>query len=516
MRLLMLIAAATALALSAASAGAQARLIVNATGFVMPGKVVAFDGVNYTFDSNIGRIVVPAVYVQCQGPGCPGAAEAGGAFGVYGSNTVGATLMPSIVESYAQSLGGLVERELTTEPLHSRLLILDGADERRATVDLWAEGSGSSFPALASGDAQIGMSSRPAKDSEVQALAEAGVEGLRGPGKEHVLALDGLIVIVARDNSFRSISLEDVARIFSGEISNWSQLGGPNAPINVYARDDVSGTWDTFNSLVLKRFDKELTPTAQRFASNAQLSDAVAADPNGIGFTGFAFERNARALPLNTSCGLTVSPREFAVKTEEYPLARRLYLYTTGRTMDPTAADLLGYALSDDAQPVVRRVGFVDQSVEAGAPGAEDDRLFGAVAGARDAMETMLSRSAAAELAGAARLSTTFRFDADGALDVKAQGDASRVARYIAENLKPGQEVVLVGYTDDRPSVTDSFAQALAGADRVRQAIGRDLGFLGINPDVMTSLAYGALAPVACNDNENGRAANRRVEVWIR
>src|SRR5262249_33940365 len=137
----------------------------------------------------------------------------------------------------------------------------------------------------------------------------------------------------------------------------WSQLGGRAGHINVYARDNKSGTFDTFKTLVLK--DRKLVASAARYESSEQLSDAVANDPNGIGFAGFAYLRNAKALSIKTDCGLGFAPSAFAVKTEEYPLSRRLFLHVSNHEQNPEVGQFVEFALSAAAQRAVDGKGFV-------------------------------------------------------------------------------------------------------------------------------------------------------------
>src|SRR5262249_8699783 len=147
---------------------------------------------------------------------------------------------------------------------------------------------------------------------------------------EHVLALDGVLVLVSPDNPLSGLTMNEIAGIFAGTIRDWSALGRGSGPINIYARDDKSGTFDTFNSLVLRPRHLALRKDAKRCESSEELSDEVARDRNGIGFAGFAYLRNTKALTITSDCGISSAPNAFNVKSEEYPLARRLFLYTKG------------------------------------------------------------------------------------------------------------------------------------------------------------------------------------------
>lgn len=469
-----------------------------------------------------GAVALAAASVAAQtappqpAPGATGATRpAATTVGVYGSNTIGAELMPRLIEEYAFSRGESATRE-SGEVAEETLWTVRGADGRVAfRVDLRSHGSGTSARGLASGEAEIGMSSRPIKDSEVAALAEAGITGMRSPDQQHVVALDGLIVIVSPENPVGALSLETVARIFAGEITDWSEVGRAPGAIVVHARDDKSGTYDTFESLVLDAAGLALRADANRYESNAELSDAVANDPDAIGFTGFAYLRNARALDIGSSCGIVTAPSVFGVKTEEYPLARRLYLYTTGQAMTPEAGGLLAFALSDEAQDAVVEVGFIDQAIDALPFDAQGRRIATAQLQPSVDFDGRTMREALRDLMFATRLSTTFRFETGSSeLDGKARTDIRRLARRLAQPDMAGREVMLIGFADS----VGSFATNLRLAEgRARQVLDElRSADPALEAMAMEAKGYGELMPIACNDTETGRAKNRRVEIWVR
>ena len=113
-----------------------------------------------------------------------------------------------------------------------------------------------------------------------------------------MIAIDGLAIILHPQNPLNQLDTEQLAQIFSGEISTWEELGGVGGAIHLYARDDQSGTYDTFKELVLSRRGKTLVSAAKRFESSEQLSDAVSQDPQGIGFIGLPYVRQAKAVAI--------------------------------------------------------------------------------------------------------------------------------------------------------------------------------------------------------------------------
>src|SRR5262249_29297729 len=162
---------------------------------------------------------------------CPGP----NAFGIHGSNTIGAELMPRLIEGYAQSRGEHVRISSGASSEVAEITLTGGDGKNSATIDLQAHGSGTATPGLASGKALIGMASRALNEAELTQLAQQGFGDMRSAENEHVVGLDGIIVIVSPANPIAKLSLQQLQGIFSGAAFDWSQVGGKPGSINVYA-----------------------------------------------------------------------------------------------------------------------------------------------------------------------------------------------------------------------------------------------------------------------------------------
>ncbi|MDX2265280.1 MAG: phosphate ABC transporter substrate-binding/OmpA family protein [Hyphomicrobiales bacterium] len=355
------------------------------------------------------------------------------------------------------------------------------------------------------------MSSRPIKPEEAKAITDAGMTP-----RPHVVALDGLLVFVSPDNPLKQLTLEQVAKIFSGQITDWGQLGQRPRKINVYARDDKSGTFDTFDSLVLKPFKAKISPNAKRFESSPDLSDETARDPDGIGFAGFAYWRNAKPIAIAGSCGILSRPSPFNVRTEEYTLSRRLYLYTTSALQHARAEAVVRFALSDEAQDAVTNAGFINQSIDFLDFSQQAERLATGLTTPDEDFSLPLMRQLVTDLRGARRISTTFRFDRNSVvLDEKAQQDATRLATFLQTPSMRGKDVLLLGFADNAGPFDANRIVSQNRANAVRAALAA-AGGPGLAQAKITTKAYGELLPVSCNDTDAGRENNRRVEVWVR
>jgi len=424
---------------------------------------------------------------------------------IAGSNTIGAALMPTLVRAYFEAegrplreSGDALERTLTA------------ADDR---VSIAAHGSSTGFRALAEGTATIGMASRRIRPAEVRRIARRGQAGMQSPDREHVLALDGVVPIVSEASLYRVTSVDELADLFTGRITNWAEVGLENRRIRVHARDAKSGTFDTFASLVLDGDGDAVTPAAERYERNAALAEAVAADPYAIGFVAAgALTDRVKPLALRGRCGVLQQPSVFTIKTEDYVLGRRLFLYTRSADRIGLLRDLIDYALSASAQSVIAEVGFVDRGIDTLEAGAAAPRLAALDAEAsRQALSQRLTESLRRLLERVQRVSVTFRFETDSAvLDNKALQDAPLLAAYL-NDAAAGRTVHLLGFADARGRFLYNQRLAQQRAQEARERLRAS----GVRPERIRVHGFSELNPVFCNDTPSGRAKNRRVEVWI-
>lgn len=411
---------------------------------------------------------------------------------IQGSNTIGANLGPALVRAMLAEQGLHDIHSVPVIPPNEHSIVGTTAQGQQIRVDVAAHGSGTGFTALAAGLADLVASSRPIKDRELVDLEPLG--DLKSPGAEQVIAIDGLAIILHPHNPLNQLNTEQLAQIYSGQISRWEQLGGTGGAIHLYARDDQSGTWETFKELVLNRNGQPLSSTAQRFESSEALSDAVSHDPQAIGFIGLPYIREAKAVAIVDGASQPMLPLTSLIASEDYPLSRRLFFYLPPAANNPWAKALVNFTQSPQGQAIVGQNGFVAQSVQADSvlPGAHMPQAYQA-----------LTREAQ-------RLSVNFRFEEGSAsLDNKARQDLLRVVDYLSAHGKLDKQVTLVGFGDAKDD--PQRAQLLS---RLRaMAVRRELVKSGVVPREIRG--YGAQMPVAANTEDEGRLKNRRVEVWV-
>lgn len=239
---------------------------------------------------------------------------------IKGSDTLGAKMVPQLTAVY-KAMGNATDFEIA------------------------AEGSSTAFTSLLEGTADIGMSSRDAKEGEKDSFTAKGKELV-----EHVAGIDMLAVIVNEGNSVKNLTTKQIEGIFTGEITDWSELGGKQGAISVYTRNTSSGTYKSFQELAMNK--RDYGSSTQKMAGNEAIASEVGKNPNGIGYVGLAYAKNEGIVPITVE-GIGLD------KFEEYPLSRKLYYYTVGEPEGEVAKFLKWAETDETAQKVIEKVGFI-------------------------------------------------------------------------------------------------------------------------------------------------------------
>lgn len=216
------------------------------------------------------------------------------------------------------------------------------AQDKGITVTYNPTGSGAGITAVQEGRVDIGLSSRDLKPEE----AEKGLEAT-------VLAYDGIAVIVNPDNPINDLSLEQISKIFTGEISNWKDAGGYDKPIVLIGREAGSGTRDGFEAIT-KTEDK--CKYRQELTSSGDVITSVASNPDAIGYASIASVKDSvKTLQVNG-----VKPDEQTIKDGSYVIQRDFNLVTSkDRPLSESAKAFMDYALSKEAAPVILKAGAI-------------------------------------------------------------------------------------------------------------------------------------------------------------
>jgi len=209
-------------------------------------------------------------------------------------------------------------------------------------------GSGNGAKSLINEACDVATMSRPMKNSEKDAAKSAGVLPI-----EHIVAMDGIVIAVHPSNPLADLTVEQIRSIYTGKIRNWKELGGPDMPIVVISRDTNSGTYETFETMVMNK--EKMTDKTEYVGSNGAIRQRVMSTEGAIGYVGLAFREGVKALKVN---GIEATPE--TVLSKVYPIARPLYMYTNGRPRPETPlGEFIELANTPEGKKIIEDTGFV-------------------------------------------------------------------------------------------------------------------------------------------------------------
>jgi phosphate transport system substrate-binding protein len=242
---------------------------------------------------------------------------------IKGSDTLGAKLVPTLAEEYKSINNGV-------------------------SFEIAAEGSTTGIAAIIDNTAQIGMSSRRAKPTEVSAATAKGVTL-----KPIIVAHDAIAIIVNENNPLAKLTKRQVQQVFTGDVVDWSGVGGKQGKISVYTRNTSSGTYSDFKDLAMNK--RDYASSSQKLAGNEQIVGEVQKNPNGVGYVGLAYINapNIKVIAIDGQL-----PSKDTIVKHLYPYARPTFYYVNG-TPSGEAEKFIEFTLSAKGKEIIEKVGFV-------------------------------------------------------------------------------------------------------------------------------------------------------------
>jgi phosphate transport system substrate-binding protein len=220
------------------------------------------------------------------------------------------------------------------------------------TVQVTGGGSGIGISALINGTTDICNASRPMKKTEKEKLKQR----YSTLGVEIKTAKDGLSIYLNENNPVQELSLDQLKDIYTGKTTNWESVGGPDAKIIMYGRENSSGTYVYFKDNVLD--GEDFAPSVQTLPGTAAVVNAVTKDKFGIGYGGAAYAKGIRMAKVKKDTSSPAyEPTEENVKSGNYPISRYLYMYTRSKPIG-AMKDYIDWILSKEGQEIVTKVGY--------------------------------------------------------------------------------------------------------------------------------------------------------------
>ena len=408
-------------------------------------------------------------------------------FRLAGSETMGRRLARRMSAGYLSLIGDSEVSVTATD----RLIEVSGLQTgQREVITIAAGSSASGFTALLRGSADFAMSVRRILPAEAERLASLG--DMTSPQAETVIGMQGVAAIVSPANRIQYMTIPQLRAVFAGRVTDWSELGGAPGPINVYLQDNQGGAIDVPQDAVLSA-DDPVGP-ASKVATEEALAAAVATDRGSLGLSTFGYTGNAKVLALAEAGAAPIMPTDLSVSTETYPLARRLYLYTSPTPPNQFVRRFASFVGSAGGQSVIEAAGVVPLTVRAERAPVQD--------AASERFRQLVN--------GAARLSVDFRFQPGSlALDSRSVRDLDRLVAFLKTQHVNPNRVILAGFADN----SGALAANQITSQRRTEVVVAALSKAGVPPG--KAAMFGAEQPVADNSTPEGRERNRRVEVYL-
>ena len=503
-----------ALSLSKIAHAQEVTLTAKDNSMTISGTLLGFEDRKYTIRSSLGDITVDADLMDCLGVACPVLKPPAAAFRITGDPLPMADLMPALLEAYGRQSNVAVE--LAAGPDGSQgAALTDTEGDPLATVEFAGSSSSAGFVDLLQGDAQMVVATRAPNANEAEAFEKTGLGSIQSKDQELLLGLQSIAIIVSDDNPLTAISEETAAGILSGAIRNWSEAGGADAPINVIGPTETSSTTDAISDLLLSRFSASLRGDASQIGNDSRAATRVASDENAIGFVNMRDVGPARALSITGGCGLRSHPSDFAVKSETYPLTRRITAHIAGEM--PSQMDgFLTFLASGAATRAAQDAGYYTTELQVQPISNLDERLASAILAGPGAEDITVLQDMVRLMRDAQQLSAALRFvPFTNSLDARSHGDLEQVAALLKTGAFTGKEVVVAGFTT---AAADPDQNLPLSAQRANNAL---RALLSIAPDLednvtLTVKGFGDVSPLACASTVASDHINNRIEFWVR
>jgi len=492
--------------------------LTSGDGTSFQGDLLEFDGINYILETTLGVLTIRGEFVQCEGEACPDTRPSVASFSIASPAGVGEQFIGEALTRFANEKSQNLSRSIVGGGTQVNYLIGGQDGTQVADITVMPANDVESIKALFSGEVAYALTREAFTPEDIAQVTNMSVHDVSALLDQQTIALDALTAHLHPTNPIRSISLDQISSILAGNFSNWAQVGGDDAAINLHILDESSNLARIIARDLLNPQRLRISRNATVHESLAALNAAVASDPLGFAVS-YRSDSNGTNIPsTRNSCNIFSSPDTFSLQTEEYPLTMRWHLYSLTTSENPDyALRFAEYLQSDEGQSAAEAAGLVGLAIAQQRMSDQGERLLSAMladtvsnAGIRTYQNYLK------EVSTGYRLSATMRFyTGSSQLDARSIRDWERVSKLISSGMMDGNNLMLVGFTDSIGNFAGNVNLSFSRAEYVKSVILQENAGVLFSGDVQT-FGFGPVAPVGCNATADGRSLNRRVEVWIR
>ena len=496
------------------------------------GEVVGYDGTMLRVETTVGVVSVPVSEVICYGLGCE-EIVASNDFGLTASAFQGIVTEPEVAEEPAIVTADSFVVGFDSPFYNTLYRTLSGAyavaSQTATSVEITADGEvtlqsnagdGSTTLTIAgsTADADITLGTVSLNGTEAQVFA--GPAGwASGDGLSHqLIGINAFSVIVAPNAGVSVISLNDLARIFAGEITNWSQIGGADVAILPLQLPPTSTMGAQVIDLVMAPAGLDIAGNVLTMADEAGISASINQFPGSVSVVSSMNADPNLVVDVAGSCGLAVAPTPFNVTSGDYPLVRPVMATYENGAGSPFVTELFDFATTEVAQGLLEREGLINQATTLQDGTVKNARLSGLLEAELDDAQKLAAAQMFQTLFDADRLSLTMTGGAasgpEGAWNRAMLLD---LVALMEDPANAGREIVFVGFGESAAGSQSAIDNSRAAALEMQTVLeGLAANVISDGGYTLSAIGFGNVSPATCVDGQVAGSEYTRVEVWIR
>ena len=482
------------------------------------GTLLELTETDYMIATSTGDLTIRRELVGCEGAACPATAEVTvqDRLTIFGPSDVGVSIISAVARHYSAAKGLNVTVSDAGDN-SSDLFIGNASGVEVARISAKGTSALTAVRAVAEGNASFALVRERVTPEMLAAFTGRQANGLDNQVVERTIGLDALSFVAHPSNPIDSISIDAIRGIMTGQIREWNALGGPDGTINIHSLSMDSELMVLANQRLFGPRTQGESAGHIYHETTEELNAALLSDPAGFGVIFRSLQGELTPLELASSCNIHYGSSDFSVQTQEYPFAIGWYLYAAkDASQSDFGRNLVSFLQTDEGQESLSSLGLLSQGLRSQAMKDQGSRvLTGVLTNQFGHAGNQVVAEYLGEVAESKRLSTSLRFTSgSSAPDGKAREDIDRISALIRQPRFANYVVKLVGFSDSVGKFGKNILLSQSRAQEIKSLLLKD------NPGWLTDesvqiMGAGPIAPVHCNDTDEGRRLNRRVEVWL-